>query len=214
MPNNYWETYALEHISPAFQEWFDTERTYLPKKIWWPEGDSLDIGCGTGRTITNLLGYGEGKIIGIDADKALVNKTRKHFKNYKNVKIKHGEASSLPFEDISFQKVLCMATLGNLGEQKQKAIQEIARVVWCTGQVFISVYSENAFNERIQLYKKAGIPIKKVEGSTVYFNPPSIETISEQFTLSQIEELVEPCGLKINDHVETQIAHICKLSKA
>tara|TARA_Y100000310_G_scaffold329574_1_gene399712 strand:- start:28 stop:486 length:459 start_codon:yes stop_codon:yes gene_type:complete len=77
-------------------------------------GKVLDVGCGTASYSGLFKDY-----TGIDSSKGMVKRAKG--------KILFGEAEKLPFEDGSFDKVICVSAIHNF-ESPKKAIHEMKRV--------------------------------------------------------------------------------------
>ncbi|MEK6932255.1 MAG: methyltransferase domain-containing protein [Nanoarchaeota archaeon] len=107
---------------------------------------------------------------------------KNYFRSYSDVKIIRAEAQKLSFEDKTFDFIIRMGALANFGKSKFKVLSEMKRVLKNNGKILISVFSEDAFLERMKMYKKINFPIKKIEGTTVFFDDRYGEGISEQFS--------------------------------
>jgi len=79
----------------------------------------LDVGCGTGELTRVLREETPGTVVGCDADRELLS----HLEPPRV----HGDATRLPFEDDSFDLVVCQALLINL-PTPAAAVEELARV--------------------------------------------------------------------------------------
>ena len=76
------------------------------------------------------------------------------------------------------------------------------------------MFSEDAFEERMKVYKALGIKIKEIKDGTVVFDESLGANVSEQFSLEEIENLAQSSGLTIAEHQKVGlIAYICKLVK-
>lgn len=73
------------------------------------------------------------------------------------------------------------------------------RVLKDKGFIIMSVFSEDAFEERMRMYKKIQVPIKEIRETTVIFEESVGANISEQFSKRDIEKLCKKAGLKIVD---------------
>ncbi len=85
----------------------------------------LDVGCGEGFTLNRLKEHGVGKQLeGVEYSKDAIELGRK---TYPQIKIKQGDIYNLPYEDNTFDLVLCTEVLEHLGEP-EKALKELVRV--------------------------------------------------------------------------------------
>lgn len=127
-------------------KWTDTFIEQLPI-----DSKVLDIGCGTGR---NLL-YSKVKLTGIDISeeqikmcKNFLEENTKNNSNNSNNNIPNflvGDMCDLPFEDNSFDAIICIATFHHLSneERRNKALEEMKRVLSKNGKILLSVWSIN-----------------------------------------------------------------------
>ena len=77
----------------------------------------------------------------------------------------------------------------------------------------MSMYSEDAFDERIKLYKEHKVPIREIKGTTVIFDEELGDNISEQHSKEELREIFEKASLKVIDIKKVGIAYLCKLRK-
>lgn len=108
------------------------------------DGLMLDVGCGEGRHIFGVMqDYPMMKCIGIDMDKASLNKAEEGYEYFKSIsnagaEFFIGSAYSLPFESDSFDLIVCSEVLEHLHEYND-AIKEIHRVLKPGGKFYASV---------------------------------------------------------------------------
>jgi SAM-dependent methyltransferase len=85
----------------------------------------LDVGCGEGVLVDEFAG--RLAIEGVDL-------------NYSSERVRHGSATSLPFADGAFGRVLCLDVLEHLSfDDQARAFAEIHRVLARDGEALISV---------------------------------------------------------------------------
>lgn len=205
---NTWEE-VLSDLPPAYKNWFMAESKYLRENIT-KNAKVLEVGCGEGRSIKDILSITE-NIVGIDIDVQAVEETKKLFKNHPKVKILVMDGTNISFEDNSFDYVLCMTTFANFGDKKYKILEEMKRVVKKEGFIIVSVFSEDAFEHRIALYKKIKFPLKEIKGTTVFYDTKYDLGISEQFSESELRQIFNKVKLKIIEIIKLNMAYICKL---
>ena len=207
---DYWEN-LLINLPKSYKKWFEKEKKYL-QKIITKDASVLEVGCGNGRSIFDILPKTK-NVTGIDHDKKAVADTKNNFSRYPSIKILKADAAQLPFDSEEFDFVICMITFANFADKKFKALEEMRRVLKDSGKIIISVFSENALEERMRVYKTSGVKIKEVKNGTVIFDESLGDNISEQFTKEQLENIFSKVNLKIEDIKKVDIAYLCTLVK-
>jgi ubiquinone/menaquinone biosynthesis C-methylase UbiE len=97
----------------------------------------LEVAPGPGFFAIELAKIGSYQITGLDISKSFVEIARKNAKKARvEVDFRQGNASQMPFEDESFDFLLCRAAFKNFSEA-QRAISEMYRVLKPGGQVLI-----------------------------------------------------------------------------
>lgn len=209
---DYWAD-LLASLPESYKKWFKEEKKYLQKTIT-SDAKVLDIGCGNGRSIFDVL-LKTKNIIGIDHDDKAVADAKNNFSKYPSIKIIKADATSLPFKDKEFDFVICMTTFANFGDKKLKVLEEMRRVLKDSGKIILDVFSENALSERLKVYEDSKVKIKEInkETGTVVFDESVGDNISEQFTKEQLQNIFLQGFLKIEDITEVNIAYLCTLTK-
>jgi ubiquinone/menaquinone biosynthesis C-methylase UbiE len=121
----------------------------IEKKHWWWEGRRellryffkrrkpkyiLDIGCGTGETLSFLRGYyPKTKLYGVDTSSRAISYSK--VRGHKN--IKNASATNLPFKNNFFDTVLFLDVLEHIKDDN-KAIGEARRVLKKGGIIIIT----------------------------------------------------------------------------
>ena len=117
---------------------------FTKHKINEEDGLMLDVGCGEGRHIFGVMqSYPNMKCIGIDPHKESLQKAEEgyeYFESISNAGAEFMEASaySLPFDDNTFDLVVCSEVLEHL-HQYNDAIKEVHRVLKKGGKFYTSV---------------------------------------------------------------------------
>jgi ubiquinone/menaquinone biosynthesis C-methylase UbiE len=126
-----------------------------------PEGAEMGMGCGNPTSLATLkpgetvldLGSGagidvflaagkvgsEGKVIGVDMTKEMVEKARENARkgNYTNVEFRLGEIENLPLDDSSVDVIISNCVI-NLSPDKLKTFKEVYRVLRPGGRILVS----------------------------------------------------------------------------
>lgn len=207
---DYWAS-VLKNLPESYHEWFKEEKKYL-QNIITPDAKVLEVGCGNGRSIFDILPVTK-NITGIDHDDNAITDAKNNFSSYPTIKIIKADATKLPFQEGEFDFVVCMATFVNFGDNKLIVLEEMKRVLKNSGKIIISVFSEDALEDRMKVYKFIGIAINNIENGKVVFNEGVGDNISEQFSKEQLEDIFFRANLKIENITKLNIAYLCTLMK-
>lgn len=202
-----WEK-VLANLPESYVDWFRKEEVFLKENV--ANGSKvLEVGCGEGRSLEYIKDITQ-HIIGIDNDPKAIHDAKK---NLKNIDFKIADGRRLPFEDESFDFVICMTTPANFGDEKQKFYAEMKRVLKNNGRILLSVFNEDAMDERVKLYKNIGMPPKEVIGGRVIFEESVDVEFSEQFSKNELEKIFQEAGLNILEIKKEGIGYFCKLDR-
>jgi len=103
------------------------------------EARILDVGSGEGVLVEKYGGQGR-NIMGVDA-------------NYESPSVKKADLATLPFEDASFDAVLCLDVLEHLGLLAQApALREIRRCLRANGRLLLSVPNLAHLHSRMRFF--------------------------------------------------------------
>ena len=92
----------------------------------------LDVGCGYGGLMTQLTELG-GKVVGIEIDQNLVNHCRGL-----GLDVHEGRAEELPFQDDTFDRIVCSVVVPYTDERK--AVTEWERLIKPGGRIFATYH--------------------------------------------------------------------------
>lgn len=113
-------------------------------------GDVLEVAVGTGR---NLSHYPPGvRITGIDLSPAMLAHARRRAQEIRaDAQLREADAEELPFDDASFDTVVCTYSLCSIPDPQQ-ALKEIARVLRPGGSLILAehVASPNRYVRAVQ----------------------------------------------------------------
>lgn len=130
----------MNHMDSGLNKW-------VVEKINNPTGTALDIGCGGGETILNLLKYNKiHHIIGIDYSLDAVKvaiKKNKDFVKKKKADIIQGDVTALPFPRDFFDIIMAVRS-HYFWDDYEKAFAEIYRTLIQGGKMII-------FSERYKI---------------------------------------------------------------
>ena len=103
-----------------------------------PRDRILDVGCGPGFYITELLeAVGrEGSIVGLDASADMLAVAAKRAERHDNVTFHKADATSLPVPDASFERAICVQVLEYVRDVPA-ALKEMYRALRPGGRVLV-----------------------------------------------------------------------------
>lgn len=105
------------------------------------EGDRvLDVACGTGVVAREAVSWvgDAGQVVGLDTDEAMLSVAKR---SEPGVVWKIGNATALPFDDESFDVVICQAGLMFFPD-RAKAVSEMRRVLRSDGRAVVHVWAQ------------------------------------------------------------------------
>lgn len=140
-----------------------------------------DVACGTGivaRAAAARVGSG-GTVVGQDRSHAMLDVAARLLPE---AEFRLGDAAQLPFEDASFDTVLCQAALMFFPDP-QAALSEMARVVTADGRVGMHVWG--------RLESSPGY-VRFVEVAAEHTGPEAIGLLSTYFVHGDLEGLTRP----------------------
>lgn len=135
--------------SVAYDNWYNSRNNQFAARYQFGllnnllkpvAGDSIvDIGCGTGETLNNLVTIPGLQLTGIDPSPYMLDFARN--KTGGKVDLHRGGAEDLPFDDNSFNHA-CLITTLEYAANPRKAVEEAARVA--KDRLFICVMNRYA----------------------------------------------------------------------
>ena len=171
---------VVREIARRFdKDFFDGGFAYSPKfwqpvipsfqKYWQLDSSKsfLDVGCAKGFLIYDLMQLIPGmKLQGIDISKYAIENCKVEVKEY----LKIADAKKLPYEDNSFDVVISINTVHNLGKKDcALALQEIERVSRGNSFVTVDAYRNEDEKNRMFAWNLTGKTIMSVEEWIIFF---------------------------------------------
>ena len=153
------ETFDKERCKYAFQRYkHKVEANFLKKTIDSMKKSKikiLDVACGTGRMLPEVFSLKkEIEYRGFDSSEEMTKHLKEKAKKIdvrKNVKVKLGDASNLPFSDNEFDIVFSYHLLWHIPkEEQEKIIKEMLRVCKKDGIIIFDTLNKNFIYEKIK----------------------------------------------------------------
>jgi ubiquinone/menaquinone biosynthesis C-methylase UbiE len=149
----------------------------------------MDAGCGHGAITDELLRKGVTKIVGVDGSKERIKNYSKKYQSLKTIKSEVSKLEDLPFENDTFDKVICRFVLHHV-TRPELIIKEYKRVLKKGGQLILvdsdgilfNIYSrEYDFEEEFSILKKE-LPMDMMIGRKLkpYLNEFSFSNLSSK----------------------------------
>lgn len=139
VPVTYYQEGTQKNI---LQKIWHGKKVNLAKKIIgdFKFKNCLDVGCASGFMVSEIARqYPTAQFFGIDVYDKAVEYGRK---KYKNIKFKQAAAEKIPYQDQTFDLIICYETIEHV-EHPLKSLQEMRRVLKKEGQAIVTMDSGN-----------------------------------------------------------------------
>jgi len=211
MKNFDYHARIFDNLPDSYKKWIDEERVFLRNNI---KRDSkiLEVGCGDGRSLKDIVDITQ-DIIGIDIDEKAIICAKENLKKYPKVKIIRANGKKIPFDNSTFDFVLCMTSFVNFDKDKYKILDEMRRILKDNGKIIMSVFNEDSLSERIKEYNRINLKIKKIEGNKVIFDKSVGANTSEQFSKEQLKEIFDKENLRIDEIKKAGVGYVLSVIK-
>ena len=184
------ERYEAEFVPALFADW----APHVVAMADVSRGHAvLDVACGTGivaRTALPRVGP-EGRVVGIDLNPAMLTVAERACPD---VELRQGDVEDLPFEDATFDAVLCQMALMFFPDPVS-AVREMRRVTKPTGTVVIMVPSSLDAQPAYRLL---------VELAAEHAGPDAVAMLSTYWTCGDIDTLLRTMATAGLDVVSTR----------
>lgn len=135
-------------IAEEWHEFKQNPSKHVTEFLKDKKGKVLDIGSGSGRHLLEVNKEGKEFYL-TDFSEKMIEFAKKRSEELGIKERTHfevSEASNLPYEDNSFDAIICIATLHCLQtkENREKAVQEIYRVLKPKSEALIEVWNKNS----------------------------------------------------------------------
>jgi SAM-dependent methyltransferase len=102
----------------------------------YPSGKVLDVGCGPGVMVSELLKLGW-EVWGVDASPGMIQQCKKNFADSGRAHFLVADAAELPFAAEFFDLVICMGVIGSV-QSSAPVLTEVSRVTAKNGTLLVS----------------------------------------------------------------------------
>ena len=168
----------------------DQERLSRKVRETLPKGGRvLEVAPGPGYLAIDLAKSGIYQVVGLDISKTFVEIARAHAEDESvDVNFRHGNASNMPFDDESFDFVICVAAFKNFSEPVQ-AIDEMHRVLKSGGKALIVDLRKGSSLQEITTHIKHDMGL---HGINAFFTKSVFKyfLLKNAYTKAEMEELV------------------------
>jgi len=124
---NYDEGHDGKFVNVLYDKVIDRVMKISPKSL-------LDVGCGTGNILIALSKNTNIKLYGLDLSEKMIEVSHNRLKD--KAKLKVGDSENLPWEDNSFEVVICNASFHHY-PRPEKVLLEMKRVLAPSGTLII-----------------------------------------------------------------------------
>ncbi len=126
--NSYDSTYYGQHAQKLYNRVIETMNRYEYKNV-------LDVGCGTGNVLVEILKIKRINIAGIDLSEKMLGIAKKRIGN--EADLRNGDSENLPWNDSRFDMVICTDSFHHYPSPKT-VLNEMKRVLTPTGKIIIA----------------------------------------------------------------------------
>ncbi len=180
------------------QEWMRVLREHKAKSV-------LDFGCGTGILTVQIATAGF-NVIGLDHSAGMLevlSRRLEHLNLTSNCHLQVGDGEALPFEDESFDGVVCTGVLHHI-PNIDKVLEELVRIIRKNGLLFIIEP-----NNEGDIFRRIGQIIKRTVGlllrfwlkkGNLYQHKDTGRQISGVKTLKKLQQIGLQCNITYLAH--------------
>ena len=207
----FWSQQAAEHHQSSVASWSDIrviemEIDQISKRL--SDGDRvLDVGCANGFSTVQFAARREVKLRGLDYVPKMIEEARERVERLSppvrdRLEFDVGDITQLAEEDSSYDKVIVIRVLINLGdwERQRRGLQESARVLRSGGVLLLSEATLQGWERLNRLRGEWGLPDIPV--------PPFNEYVDQERVIAELSgkmRLLEICNFASTYYVGTRV---------
>lgn len=170
----------LSQFNPLRFQFFDI---YIPE---WRQLKVLDVGCGGGFTCEFLAQRGA-QVTGIDQSAACIEAANRHaIASNLNIDYCQSQAEQLPFDDATFDAVVCVDVLEHV-ESPQQTIAEISRVLKPGGQFCFDTINRTWQSRMVMIWLLENV-LRQIS--------PGIHDWNKFITPAELTDMAEQAGMQ------------------
>lgn len=193
--HDFYETFDFESMitnpPKLIQDFLDGEIQFI-KKHFKPNKSILEVGCGYGRLLSILSNHAT-KVVGIDFSDRMIRFAKERLSCKKNVELRLMNAKKIMYSDEAFDYVVCLDNgFGNMPNIELNVLKEMTRTCKMSGEVIVSVFSDNASQVQIENYKRIGL--RGIKNGKAILTDEGF--YSRRFSKEELVELFDKCNLK------------------
>jgi ubiquinone/menaquinone biosynthesis C-methylase UbiE len=208
---DYWESAynRADFTGVIYRERMNQALTWLDGSGLPENSTILDAGCGPGIVAHEVAKRGY-KVLGMDYSHNMVERARSVCNSDENLDIEflQGDIESMPFEDSSFDMILCLGVITYL-ESEEKALVELSRVLRPHGILILSSINKLDLARCLDLPLLVKWALRKVLGSRIRSrrrearikNGSDEQTVSiRRYFTPKLRKSLELRGFKVLEH--------------
>lgn len=143
---------CYELATPRIRQYLRAEIDHVRSRLS-PGDEVLELGCGYGRVLFELVGDA-GRFVGVDTAAKSLDLARKSMPPGMACQFIDMDASSMNFRDGQFDVVLCLQNgIAAFGVDRERLVREAVRVCRPGGRVIFSSYAGAFWNHRLEWFE-------------------------------------------------------------
>jgi ubiquinone/menaquinone biosynthesis C-methylase UbiE len=202
------DSYDYKRFTSAGGKLFDTiEKNVVLRNIPSKKGQIsvLEVGAGTGRFTIELARLGL-SVMACDISAPMLKEIQKKALNLEgNLALVNGDIYSLPCKDNSFDYIVCMRVLNQLGENenKEEALKELCRVCSLNGTILFDFINSRSLAIFARANKSGLTSVGEMERLVNGISEIEVRDISGRLVLPRtLFEKCPKCFLKVAERID------------
>ncbi len=200
MIRNFWTKQAMYHSTSPSASWSDVRVMEVEVReisSLLRDGDSvLDVGCANGWSTIQLAIHRAINVVGIDYIKSMVDSAHQTLRGLKkpvggSIDFEQGNILALRFPSDSFDKVVCVRVIINLGDwhTQSRGMRECVRVLRSGGTLLLSEATVDGWSRLNAMRGEWGLPPIPMPPFNTYLNQRQVvDLLSDQCDLVEVRD--------------------------